>query len=150
MKTAVFLVLLKQGAKHAMPEAEYAAFAQKYEAMRWNQLRQRFPDTWDSFSERFESVKGSLGSGAQPEQVAASVAPGGIERHPDLFDPFVQQLDGVRAEIAGGDPDAPPDGGDPSAPVETPEVDTAAEVGASTGDSWVEEFLDWLGRLISS
>lgn len=96
MKTLVFKFLLKKLAKSALPEAEYNAFAARYDFMRWNQLRQNFPELWDRFSDKFNEIKDQVSRSSDPQDVAEMVIPGNIEHYPELFEPFRLQIEQLR------------------------------------------------------
>lgn len=99
MKTAVFMLLLRRLAKGLMSAEEYASFSTKINLMRWQQLRQGFPDIWEKFSEQFNEVKEQFSRLSDPEIVIEAIVPGSIEHYPELFEPFRLQLDQIKTGV---------------------------------------------------
>lgn len=99
--------------------------------MRWNQLRQNFPELWDRFSEKFNEIKDHISPSSDPQEVAQMVAPGNIEHYPELFELFRLQLEQIRSSF-------------------TPDVDLVTATHSTSSDTvsnsfdWVEDFLQGL------
>lgn len=92
MKTELFFHLLSRIAKAILPEAEYAGLKTAIRMRRWQQFRKEHPELWEWFSEKYDSIKDTLSSNSDPEEVIREIVPGEITRYPEIFQPFMQDL----------------------------------------------------------
>ena len=86
MKTKAALLLLQLIAKRCMTEGEYDAFKRRITYMRWQQIRQNWPEIWQDFSERFEAVRDYFTRSADPELILDKAYPEGIQSYLDIFE----------------------------------------------------------------
>ncbi|MBS9405457.1 hypothetical protein KG088_17775 [Halomonas sp. TRM85114] len=91
----LFRNLIKLTAKmqnKALTDEALQVFDDRLQMMRINQLKEKWPELWEDFKERYNVVKEQLNDGDEPEVLLSQVYPGGITHYPETFEYFRLRL----------------------------------------------------------